>query len=106
MRAQRHIGELRETAKGWGSAIMTLRMDRHDTAAYTAFRGSAASEPAGPAQRTSAEGADGRRLGGRCGGGDVRIHGTASSYNKLGCRCDDCRAAASAARATWVQSLQ
>ena len=36
----------------------------------------------------------------------VRKHGTASSYNNLGCRCDDCRAAASAARATWVQSLQ
>ena len=37
---------------------------------------------------------------------DVRVHGTASSYNNLGCRCDECRAAASAARATWVRSLQ
>jgi hypothetical protein len=37
---------------------------------------------------------------------DVRVHGTASSYNNLGCRCADCRAAASAARATWVRSLQ
>ncbi|MGH3273945.1 MAG: hypothetical protein ACRDNZ_06410 [Streptosporangiaceae bacterium] len=37
---------------------------------------------------------------------DIRVHGTASSYSNLGCRCDDCRAAASAARATWVRSLQ
>jgi hypothetical protein len=37
---------------------------------------------------------------------DIRVHGTASSYNNLGCRCTDCRAAASAARATWVRSLQ
>lgn len=37
---------------------------------------------------------------------DVRIHGTASSYNNLGCRCPECREAASAARAAWVQSLQ
>jgi hypothetical protein len=86
---------------------MTLRMDRHDTAAYAAFRGSDTSEPDGPpTQRAAAEGADGRRLTENCEEGDVRVHGTASSYNNLGCRCDDCRAAASAARATWVQSLQ
>lgn len=82
-------------------------MDRHDTAAYAAFRGSVTSEPDGSStQLASPEGAGGRRLAESCGEGDVRIHGTASSYNNLGCRCDDCRAAASAARATWVQSLQ
>lgn len=32
-------------------------------------------------------------------------HGSASSYNNRGCRCDACRAAASAARAQWVASL-
>jgi hypothetical protein len=33
-------------------------------------------------------------------------HGTPSRYNNDGCRCDDCRAAASAARLEWVQSLR
>jgi hypothetical protein len=37
---------------------------------------------------------------------EIRNHGTASSYNNLGCRCDACRAAASAARQSWVRSLQ
>jgi hypothetical protein len=37
---------------------------------------------------------------------EARNHGTASTYNNLGCRCDACRAAASAARQAWVRSLQ
>lgn len=32
-------------------------------------------------------------------------HGTASSYNNHGCRCDPCRAAATAARRAWRRSL-
>jgi hypothetical protein len=33
-------------------------------------------------------------------------HGTAGRYNNSGCRCGDCTAAASAARAAWLESLQ
>lgn len=32
-------------------------------------------------------------------------HGTASSYNNHGCRCDPCCAAATAARSAWRRSL-
>lgn len=32
-------------------------------------------------------------------------HGTASTYNNARCRCEECTAAATAARDTWVKSL-
>ncbi|MGO9163939.1 MAG: hypothetical protein ACLP7J_25185 [Streptosporangiaceae bacterium] len=38
--------------------------------------------------------------------GGGRNHGTASAYNNYGCRCEECRAAATAARRSWVSSLQ
>lgn len=33
-------------------------------------------------------------------------HGTASTYNNKECRCDECRAAASRARAAWLEKLK
>ena len=38
--------------------------------------------------------------------GAGRVHGTASAYNNYGCRCEACRAAATAARRAWVESLR
>lgn len=32
-------------------------------------------------------------------------HGKPSSYTNLGCRCDECLAAASGARARWVAAM-
>ena len=32
-------------------------------------------------------------------------HGTASCYNNNGCRCEECTAAATAARSRWVKTL-
>jgi hypothetical protein len=34
------------------------------------------------------------------------VHGTASTYSNHSCRCPDCTAAATAARAAWTRSLQ
>jgi hypothetical protein len=38
--------------------------------------------------------------------GGGQNHGTASAYNNYGCRCERCRAASTAARRAWVESLQ
>lgn len=45
------------------------------------------------------------RMTGTTGMRELR-HGTAASYNNLGCRCGECRTAASTARRQWVASLQ